>query len=186
MARGTAGGGEREEEEFEVDVDLLATRGDIVRRRRANSAIGDDGGDGLVDAVRLYNEPLATPSDVAEVDREGEEKGLGDAGEMLRLNTVDEDVDILPFEERPIVCAGDEALLAAVAPDVAACRRVGGAVAMTFALARLAAIAAATEVFFAGVFASVSTAEGRAPGSGFAFSSCFLPAASKLSIMINA
>ena len=182
MARGIVCGGDREE--FVV---LLVARGDIVRRRRANSTIGEDGGDGLVDAVRLYNDPLATPRDVAEVDREGElEKGLGDAGEMLRLNTEDEDVDILPVEERPIVCAGEEALLAAVAPDVAACRKVGGAVAMAFALARLAAIAAATEDFFAGVFASASIGTGRAPGFGLAFSSCFLPTASKLSIMINA
>jgi hypothetical protein len=122
IARGWDGRGDREEEEFDFDAGSLVTRGDIVRRRRVNSAIGEDGGDGLVDAARLYSELVAAPRDVAEVDREGGEveKKFGDAGEMLRLNAVDEDPDDLPNEARPAVCAGEEALFAAFAPDVAA------------------------------------------------------------------
>lgn len=68
------------------------------------------------------------------------------------------------------------------APDVAACRRVGGAVARIFALARLAAIAAATEDFFAAGVEAILVIV--APGRGLAFASCFLAASSNAAITL--
>lgn len=112
--------------------------------------------------------------------------------ELLRRDILEEDTVralVRPSVDETLR-AGGLALLAAAAaadaPDVAAWRRVGGAVAIAFAFARLAAIAAATDDFFAtGAFTSVDVlAPGGAPG--LAFSSCFRATLSKLSMMAAA
>ena len=56
------------------------------------------------------------------------------------------------------------------AADVAWCRNVGGEVAITFAFARLAAMAAATLVFFAAGVTGITAPSDS--GFGHAFSSC--------------
>ena len=78
-----------------------------------------------------------------------------------------------PGEEGDTVRCLKEGDVALCDAEVAWCRRVGGAVAMAFALARLAAIAAATLVFFVvfGLTAGVKAV--AASGSGQTFSSCF-------------
>jgi hypothetical protein len=70
-----------------------------------------------------------------------------DAGELTRPGG---DGDVAAVEETTLlmVGGGDMALEAAWDVDVAWCIRVGGALAMAFALARLAAICAATLLFF--------------------------------------
>lgn len=68
------------------------------------------------------------------------------------------------------------------AADVAWCRNVGGSIAIAFAFARLAAITAATLLFFV-----VGGAESVEPenklGSGHTFSSCFRAAGSRPAII---
>lgn len=67
---------------------------------------------------------------------------------------------------------------------VTACLKVGGAVAIALALARLAAIAAATLGFF--LTSSTGVIGVQAPGFGLAFSSCFLAEASSCSASTKA
>jgi hypothetical protein len=67
---------------------------------------------------------------------------------------------------------------------VTACLNVGGAVAIALALARLAAIAAATLGFF--LTSSTGVMGVQASGFGFAFSSCFLAVASSCSAIASA
>ena len=62
------------------------------------------------------------------------------------------------------------------AAEVAWCRSVGGSTAIAFAFARLAAIAAATLLFFDG---AESVEPGNRFGSGHAFSSCLRAVGSK-------
>jgi hypothetical protein len=61
---------------------------------------------------------------------------------------------------------------------VAWCRRVGGAVAIALALALLAAIAAATLLFFAG-FGVIGNTAAASSGFGHAFSNCFFATESR-------
>lgn len=79
---------------------------------------------------------------------------------------------------------GEPGRLAGVTWDaeVAWCRSVGGAVAIAFALARLAAIAAATLDFFAG-FGVVGGMEEASSGLGQTFSTSFRAISGKLSSM---
>lgn len=68
--------------------------------------------------------------------------------------------------------------------DVAWCRRDGGEVAMAFAFALLAAIAAATLLFLDAALGGtgVATSSGTASGLGQAFSSCFRDEESRVAI----
>ena len=80
-----------------------------------------------------------------------------------------------------VLLEGGEVVPAVRDVDVAWCLRVGGAVAIALALARLAAIAAATLLFF-----KLGVVGGRSVttfGSGHTFSNCFRAVASNASII---
>lgn len=107
--------------------------------------------------------------------RENEDRDAG-VGELLSLTDFPDGLlgELVPLE-------GGETAPVVRDVDVAWCLRVGGAFAIAFAFARLAAIAAATLLFFKlGVVGGRST---TTLGSGHAFSNCFRAVASNPSMI---
>lgn len=146
----------------EVDVERRVVRG----RGAGGDDDREDGGD-----ARPTDGFLDGPADTG-------------AGDPARLVKTELDMSLLPAGGDDDLPAAADAEAAADAPDVAACRNVGGAVASILAFARLAAIAAATDDFFAaGVVIGVIP---LVPGRGLAFASCFLAVSSSSAISLAA
>lgn len=131
---------------------LTEVRGDLCGLARGEAAwrravVGDGGGEADCDRG------LDTECNVG-VDMDVRELETFTGGEEDR--DVGGDLSFLEFSCGEEIRRGglwatldtDPAACAAEAPDVAAWRSVGGAIAIAFAFARLAAIAAATELFF--------------------------------------
>lgn len=121
--------------------------------------------------------------DDAETERDTalDEDAFGEirAGERLRRCGASGQFGLDP-RERPKDVRGDVlSRFAAEAPDVAACRSVGGAVALAFAFALVAAIIAEVDGFFGTGVDIVELRATLAP-AGFAFSSCFDPVESSV------
>lgn len=156
-------------------------RGDETRRRYVDcSGVGDGGvpGTGCRDCSLLGTKPALVERDNCPPDMtlaRGDEvldarRDKGDVGRTPPELLVDSEGDAGRFTE-----GGDETTRAV---DVAWCLSDGGADAIAFAFARLAAMAAATLLFLTW---GVCTAVGRlfsTVGSGHAFSSCFRAVAS--------
>lgn len=165
---------------------------DCVLGSRGGGELGGSAGDfpfepfkaeGFVEDRRLLGRVTGGEADL-EVGGEAKPLPRGDTGDRA-LGGATGEADRLPtaVAEGDTSRRGRAAFEAAEAPDVAACRKVGGAVARTFALALLAAIAAATDDFFgAGVATAAAGAE--APGFGLTFCSSFFAGPSRV-LMIN-
>lgn len=143
---------------------------EVVGVRRRTESEECDGGDGVVfvcweegGSLRELAEVLVAVL-VWEVITTGRERG----GEPTEL--FDKDGDRGRFGE-----------VVVRAVEVAWCRNVGGSIAIAFAFARLAAITAATLLFFVGGAESVEP--GNKLGLGHAFSSCLRAVGSKPAII---
>jgi hypothetical protein len=157
---------------------LVVASGDEARRRKVDVSAVTRGGDSarvelggeredvLVAALILSGRGL--PFDKF--------RDLGDGGEADDRETGDNE-RTTPFGDW-----GGDVVLAICEVDVAWCLSVGGAVAITFAFARLAAIAAATLLFLLVLAVTVGK---RAAFSGFGhvFSSCLRATESRVSKM---
>lgn len=145
-------------------------KGEEVRRRKAVCSDGEGGEGGEPDAVRVCDTVTAS----ALVDRAMPFETIRDfceGGEVdMRRGDEGRAIEFLGDDK-----LGDPARLAGATCDeaVAWCRRVGGAVAIALAFARLAAIAAATLLFLAGFGVEGTKTAAASSGFGHAFSNCF-------------
>jgi hypothetical protein len=160
-----------------VNVDPRFTRGEEARRRKAVALTAGEGGDSARvefggECARVEDEFVLLTDRTAplEVIRD-----FGDGGEAAGRAWGDTECVVLWGDvegDLPCFGAGGEVALVMCRLEVAWCLRLGGAEAMTLALARLAAMAAATLLFllFLGVTGGKSAV---ACGFGHALSSCF-------------